>query len=250
MNPMETVDPSIPIVFVAGLVSFLSPCVLPLVPGYISYMSGVSAVGTAEAQPRRATLVALAFVAGFTLVFVSLGATATLLGSFLADNRVLLGRLSGAFIIAMGLLFLFSDRIPALARERRFHPRPGAGPGGSVLLGAAFAFGWTPCIGPTLTIALAMAAGHGAQGGPAEGAGFLAVYSLGLGVPFVLAGIGVARLTSVVAVLRRHARAITVVGGTLMIAVGVLMVTDRLFELSIWMQDRMTALNLDFWNEF
>jgi cytochrome c-type biogenesis protein len=245
---MQNADPSIPIVFFAGLVSFLSPCVLPLVPGYISYMSGVSTIDGEAAQPRKSALVALAFVAGFTLVFVALGATATLLGSFLADNRTLLGRISGSLIIAMGLLFLFADRIPLLARERRFHPRPGAGPVPAVALGAAFAFGWTPCIGPTLTIALAMAAGQG--GGVAKGAGLLGIYSLGLGVPFVLAGMGAARLTQVVGALRRHTRAITLVSGVLLIAIGVLMVTDQLFRLSIWMQERMTAANLDFWNEF
>ena len=243
-------DPTIPIVFAAGLVSFLSPCVLPLVPGYLSYMSGIPGGEEKESRPGRTAVVALAFVLGFTAVFVALGATATLLGSFLAGRRTLLTQIGGVFIILMGLVFVGVIRVPWLYREARFHPTTKAGVWGSGLLGAAFAFGWSPCIGPTMGAALTMAAGNGSNGGPAKGALLLAVYSLGLGLPFLLAGIGVSRLAGAVKWLRRHARVINYAGGALLIIVGVLLVTDKMFELSAWMQDAFTRANLDFWNEF
>jgi cytochrome c-type biogenesis protein len=242
------VDPTAPIAFVAGLASFLSPCVLPLVPGYLSYISGVQ-VGEGESRPLRTALTALTFVAGFTSVFVALGATATYLGSFLRDNQEAITRLGGVVIIAMGLLFMGAVKLPWLYREARWHPAPQAGMWGSLVLGAAFAFGWTPCIGATMGAVLAMAAGRGTTGGPAEGAFLLAVYSLGLGLPFVLAGLGVARLTGAVKWLRTHTRVLTVASGVLLIVVGLLFVTGDLFRLSIWMQRGFNSLNLDFWSD-
>lgn len=244
-------DPTFPIAFVAGVVSFLSPCVLPLVPGYLSYMSGV---GVDESDGRRRALrtgsVAFAFVLGFTLVFVALGATATLLGSFLSTNRRLLAQIGGVFIILLGLVFMGVLKAPFLYREARFHPSPKAGIGGSVVLGSAFAFGWSPCIGATMGAVLTMAAGRGAAGSAGEGALLLGVYSLGLGLPFILAGLGVSHLTGAVRWLRRHIRAVNLASGALLVAVGVLFVTGELFRLSIWMQKTFTALNLDFWTEF
>ena len=241
-------DPAIPVVFAAGLVSFLSPCVLPLVPGYLSYMSGYGASGSEERNALRTGLVAAAFVLGFTLVFVALGASATLLGSFLREQKDVLTRVGGIVIIVMGLVFMGALRVPWLYRERRFHPSVEAGVGGSVLLGAAFAFGWSPCIGATMGLVLTMAAGRGATGGPLEGALLLAIYSLGLGVPFVLAGLGISRLPTALAWLRRHTRAINVVSGALLIAVGVLFVTNQVFQVSSWMQRGFTTAGLDFWN--
>lgn len=239
-------DPGILVTFLAGLASFLSPCVLPLVPGYLSYMSGM---GTAQEGGRRLPvwLVAVGFVAGFTAVFVALGATVTLLGSALVANKELLTRLGGAVIILMGLLFMGVVKVPFLGRETRWHPSPETGIGSSALLGAALAFGWSPCIGATMTAALAMAAGEGAEGGPARGALLLTSYSLGLGVPFVLAGVGVSRLTSTLARLRRHVRVINLVSGALLVAVGFLFVTDRMLDVAIWMQRTAAASNLDFW---
>jgi cytochrome c-type biogenesis protein len=244
-------DPTVPLAFLAGLASFLSPCVLPLVPGYLSYMSGLSAKGDARGKANTpAVLVASTFVLGFTLVFVPLGATATYLGSFLSDYQRELARVGGVVIILMGLVFMGVIKVPWLYRETRFHPTPGAGVGGSILLGAAFAFGWTPCIGATMGAVLTMAAGRGGEsGGVGEGAFLLAVYSLGLGVPFILAGLGMSRLTRAVAWLRKHARTITYASGILLIAVGVLFVTDQLFRVSIWMQRAFNDLNLDFWSE-
>ncbi|MDQ3878221.1 MAG: cytochrome c biogenesis protein CcdA, partial [Actinomycetota bacterium] len=140
-------DPTIPIAFAAGFVSFLSPCVLPLVPGYLSYMSGMGTAEEAAPSARRTALVAVAFVIGFTIVFVALGASATFLGSLLLKNKTLLGRISGIVIILFGLIFMGVIRVPFFYREARFHPTPNAGVTGSLLLGSAFAFGWSPCIG-------------------------------------------------------------------------------------------------------
>ncbi|MBA2311361.1 MAG: sulfite exporter TauE/SafE family protein [Actinobacteria bacterium] len=243
-------DPSLPIAFAAGLVSFLSPCVLPLVPGYLSYMSGFGRGDDGRAGAVRTGAVAAAFVLGFTAVFVALGASATLLGSILAGNRALLMRVSGVFIILLGLVFMGILRIPWLYREARFHPSPKAGMWGSVLLGGAFAFGWSPCIGATMGAVLTMAAGNASTGGPAEGALLLGVYSLGLGVPFILAGLGVSKLAATVKWLRVHTRSINLASGALLVVVGALFATDRLFEISRWMQQSFTAANLDFWSAF
>ena len=241
-------DPAIPIVFLAGLVSFLSPCVLPLVPGYLSYMSGMGAVQEGGRYPLRTAALAGAFVLGFTAVFVVLGATATALGSLVAAYREDLTKIGGVLIVVMGLVFMGVLKVPWLYREARFHLTPKAGLWGSVVLGGAFAFGWTPCIGATMGVALTMAAGRAPTGGPAEGALLLAVYSLGLGVPFVLAGLGVSRLTGALAWLRRRARVVNLTSGVLLIVVGALFITDQLFRLSSWMQKGFTSAGLDFWS--
>ncbi len=224
-------DVSVALAFAAGLASFLSPCVLPLVPGYLSYMSGYAAGSLERPSPVRSLAVALGFVAGFTAVFVGLGATATLLGSFLRFNKDTFAEVGGVVVILMGLVFMGAIRIPWLYREARFHPTPGMGTWGSLLLGGAFAFGWSPCISTTLTAVLAMAAGEGAAG-PGRGALLLAVYSLGLGVPFVLAGLGVGHLTAALRLLRRHTRVINVASGVLLIVVGILLVTGQMYALT------------------
>jgi cytochrome c-type biogenesis protein len=243
------VDPTVPLAFFAGLVSFLSPCVLPLVPGYLSYMSGIGAAE--EGAPRSANTgaVALTFVLGFTLVFVALGATATYLGTFLRDNQQEFARVGGVLIVLMGLVFMGAIKVPWLYREARFHPSPGAGLSGSLVLGVAFAFGWSPCIGATMGAVLTMAAGRGTTGGPAEGALLLGVYSLGLGLPFIVSGLGVSKLTGAVKWLRIHTRTVNLVSGALLVAVGLLFVTGDLFRLSIWMQKTLTAVGLDFWTD-
>ncbi len=240
-------DPTVPIAFGAGVVSFLSPCVLPLVPGYISYMSGISA-GRDELSPRaktvRAATASLVFVLGFTAVFVPLGATASVLGRLLRSYQDEFRIASGIFIILLGLVFMNVIKLRFLQQEARFHPKPGAGLGGAASLGGAFAFGWSPCIGPILGSVLTLAAGRG--GSVSEGAMLLAAYSLGLGVPFVLAGLGVTRLTGAVAWLRKHTRTVSLASGTLLMIVGVLFVTDQLFQISIWMQKAFSAAGLDF----
>ena len=241
-------DVSVISAFFAGFISFLSPCVLPLVPGYLSYMSGMTVGEAGEAKARHTATVALAFVLGFTLVFVAFGATATVLGSFLLENKEQFARVGGVLIIIMGLIFMGVIRAPFLYREARFHPRPEAGMWGSVPLGAAFAFGWSPCIGVTLGAVLTMAAGRSIEGGAGEGAFLLAVYSLGLGIPFILAGLGISRLTSVLGWFRRHIRVVNFVSGALLVLVGLLFVTNQVFRLSVWIQKNVPALE-SFWTQ-
>lgn len=232
-----------PLAFGAGALSFLSPCVLPLVPGYISYMSGLTGQDAQPAERRRAATIAMAFfVSGFTAVFVPLGVTASILGSFLDQNRLLFTRVGGAFIILMGLMFMGVIKLPFLYREARFHPTPGAGVTGSFVLGAAFAFGWSPCIGPILGASLTLAAGTN----PGKGALLLLLYSLGLGIPFLLAGFGITRVTPVVTALRKHTRVLMTASGALLIIMGLLFMTDSLFRMSIWIQKTFDTLGLDF----
>ncbi|MEX2393733.1 MAG: cytochrome c biogenesis CcdA family protein [Actinomycetota bacterium] len=228
------------ITFAAGLVGFLSPCVLPLLPGYVGYMTGASAgerVGVRQALPGT-----LAFVGGLTVVFVSLGATASVLSGFLTDHKRGLELFSGAFIVVLGLVMLASDRFPFLLRERRFYAKPGGSVVSTFVLGAAFAFGWTPCIGPTLGAALNLAA---TSDGLASGAGLLFAYSLGIGLPFVLAGLGLASFGGRV---KRHAGTIRVVGGAILVVIGVLMLTGRLTWITITVQRALDRFGLDFWN--
>ena len=193
----------------------------------------------------RSGIASVAFVGGFTGIFVALGATATLLGSTLRDYQEELTRISGVIIILLGLVFLGVLKIPFLYREARFHPTPRAGLWGSFTLGAAFAFGWSPCIGATLGPILGMAAGRGASGGAGEGAALLAVYSLGLGLPFIAAGLGVSHLSGAVKWLRKHSRGITLTGGAFLIGMGILFVTDRVFQVAIWMQKAFAAIGLE-----
>lgn len=241
-------DPTYPVAFLAGLMSFLSPCALPLVPGYLSYMSGMSVSDDTPAKRTAHTaIVATTFVLGFTFVFVALGATATYLGSFLRDHQERLQQITGVLVVIMGFVFMGALKVPWMYREARFHPTPGAGAWGSVVLGAAFAFGWTPCITATLGLSLAMAAGNpGAAGSVTEGMLLLAVYSLGLGLPFIAAGVGISRLSSALTWLRKHTRKINLASGMLLVAFGVLLATGQLFQLSIWIQQNM---NLEFWRK-
>src|SRR5215208_1980403 len=192
---------SFPAAALGGLISFLSPCVLPLVPPYLSFLAGTTfdrlSAGDDRAVRKRAVLAALLFVAGFTTVFVLLGATASALGQVVRQYLSVLSTVAGLAIIAMGLHFLGVFRIGLLYREARFHvPRP-VGLWGAYLMGLAFAFGWTPCIGPILAAILAVA---GSETSVAKGALLLAVYSAGLGIPFVLAAFAMRPL---VGLLRR-----------------------------------------------
>ena len=228
------------ITFSAGLVGFLSPCVLPLLPGYVGYMTGAS-VG--ERVPMRKALPGtLAFVAGLTVVFVSLGATASVLSEFLNHHKRGIELVSGTFIVVLGLLMVFGDRVPFLMRERRFYLKPGGSIPSTFILGAAFAFGWTPCIGPTLGAALNLAAtSHGLL----SGIGLLFAYSLGIGLPFVAAGLG---LMTFGPRLKRHAATIRVVGGVILVGVGILMLTGRLTLITITVQRWFGSVHLNFWN--
>jgi cytochrome c-type biogenesis protein len=233
------------VAFGGGIISFLSPCVLPLVPSYLSMMSGVSSAELASASrpnQRRMLVSTLLFVAGFTLVFAALEATATGLGQTLKSHQHVLDQVAGGVIIAAGLLFAGIVSPAWLMRERRFHVAPSRlGEWAAPVMGMAFAFGWTPCIGPILAAVLSLAGDAHTLG---RGEAMLVSYSLGLGVPFVLAGVAFGRLTGVLAFARRHARAINFVSGVLLAGLGVLLVTDRLYLLSNWFSDLLNAVGL------
>jgi len=235
--------------FAAGVLSFISPCVLPLIPGYLSFISGVTldemqgtagaprgaAVATLSpaAGRRRVIFTSLFFILGFSLVFIALGATASVLGQFLMDRLRILGRIAGVVIILFGLHTMGVLRIGWMYSEKRVQvDRKPAGPIGAMLVGIAFAFGWTPCIGPILAGILAIAA---AQETVAKGVQLLAVYSLGLGVPFLLTAVAINQFFAVFARIRRHYRAIEIVSGALLVGIGVLIFTDRFTIIARWL---------------
>jgi cytochrome c-type biogenesis protein len=226
----------------AGLVSFASPCVLPLVPGFLGYVTGLSDI--ALEQRRRANLVlgALLFVLGFTVVFIVLVAVASAVSFALRAQLDLLTRLAGAVVIILALVFLgVGSRI---GMQRTVLPRwkPAAGLAGAPLLGAAFALGWAPCTGPTLAAILALTAPLSADSGAVGRGVVLAIaYSLGLGVPFVLIAAGYARAGRTGTWLRRHQRGIHVFGGVLLLAVGVLMVSGVWTDLVAWIQSHLVG---------
>lgn len=206
----------------AGVLSFSSPCTLPLVPGYLGFMSGVSA------SRGRALGAASLFVVGFSLIFTALGAGASALGSLLLEHRLMLERAAGILIVVMGLVVLGLLRPPFLMREGRpLMERVRPGPSGALLLGVAFAFGWTPCVGPVLGSILLLAGG---QSTLSSGAALLLLYSLGLGVPFLLAALFLDRFSSVSGWLRRHAVAVNGTGGGLLVAMGALVFLGQLTQ--------------------
>ncbi|MDT5002237.1 MAG: cytochrome c-type biosis protein [Mycobacterium sp.] len=228
----------------AGLVSFASPCVVPLVPGYLSYLAAIvgveeepGAIAIRTARLRVAGAAAL-FVAGFTVVFV-LGTVAVLgLTTTLLANQLLLQRIGGVITILMGLVFV--GLIPALQREARFTPRRVSTIAGAPLLGAVFGLGWTPCLGPTLTGVIAVAsATEGAN--VARGVVLVIAYCLGLGIPFVLLAFGSARAVQGLGWLRRHTRAIQIFGGVLLILVGTALVTGLWADFISWVRDAFVS---------
>ncbi|HEX3608066.1 MAG TPA: cytochrome c biogenesis protein CcdA [Solirubrobacterales bacterium] len=230
----------------AGVVSFLSPCVLPLVPGYLSAVSGVSAAELETAGWRRILGPSLLFVASFSTIFILLGLTATGLGSALHDHEQLLTKISAALIILMGVLFVSSLFVTRFNREWHFDAlMERAGKGGPIVAGAAFAIAWTPCIGPTLGAILSAAS---LSGSAARGAFLLAVYSAGLAIPFLLTAIAFSRLTTAFTVVKRHYQAIVATGGLILIAMGILIWTNQLHELNNEAQSWLSSLGLDFWN--
>lgn len=216
--------------FVAGIISFTSPCCLPLMPGYVSYVSGVAGQQTGGVAVRARTMAAAAlFVLGFATVFTLMGASASVLGSLLLANRLFLVRIAGALVIAMGLAAMGVLRVPFLYREMRADlRRVRSGPAGAVPLGMAFAVGWTPCIGPVLAAILTAAA---ATQTVWRGAALLLVYSIGLGVPFLLLAFGYSSAGRPFRWLRRHGRAIERVGGGVLVAMGILMITGAWLRL-------------------
>jgi cytochrome c-type biogenesis protein len=237
-------DVSIPAALIAGLVSFLSPCVLPLVPPYLVYLTGATiehvANDEAASSSRRAVMFSAAmFVLGFSTVFVALGASASLIGALIRAWSAELSVVAGIVIILMGLHFLGLTRIGFLMREGRLPiPKP-AGLCGAYVMGLAFAFGWTPCIGPILAAILSVAA---AEATVAKGAGLLAVYSAGLGIPFLIAAFMVEQFSSMFSRMKRHLAKVEQAMGVLLVITGVGFLTGGVSTVSIWLLETFPAL--------
>jgi cytochrome c-type biogenesis protein len=214
--------------FLAGLVSFLSPCVLPLVPGYVSLISGVGVeqLKTQESQLlRKVMLNSVAFILGFSVVFIALGAVATEVSQMLARYRSTLAQVAGVVIILFGLHLTGVFKIKALYTDARLHSvKGGSTAWGAFVIGFAFAFGWTPCVGPVLTVILTFAA---AQDSITKGVMLLAIYSMGLAVPFLITALGVERFLKFYSRFRAHMHAIEVASGVLLIGLGILLVLGR-----------------------
>lgn len=229
----------------AGVLSFLSPCVLPLVPPYLCYLAGTTVEEMKEegadtrAARRDVMLAAMSFVAGFSTVFVLLGATASALGQILRDYLWALSWAAGAAIIVMGLHFLGVFRLAMLYREKRLEVATPAGPGGAYVMGLAFAFGWTPCIGPILAAILAVA---GSSDTVHRGMTLLAVYSIGLGIPFLIAAFGIERFMTAMSGLKRHFRKIELAMGGLLVATGVAFMTGGMERMAFWLIEAFPQL--------
>ena len=234
------------IAFGAGIASFVSPCVLPLVPSYLSMMSGVGGVGArtgpgAEGAERARLLWStLLFVAGFSLVFAVLEATASAVSHPLQAHKLVLSDVAGALIVAMGVVIAF--QLPWLQREHRFAVRPSRlGPWAAPVMGMTFAFGWTPCITPVLAAVLGLASSGGTL---ARGEEMLVAYSFGLGVPFVLTGLAFGRLSGALGFARRHSRAVSIASGALLAALGVLIITGEVGVVSSWTNSLLDHIGL------
>ncbi|MEO5378615.1 MAG: cytochrome c biogenesis protein CcdA [Magnetococcus sp. DMHC-6] len=238
----------------AGLLSFVSPCVLPLVPAYISFMTGLSVdqMRADGAEGNRGSMwkmgvYSLFFIFGFSLVFIALGASATYLGKLLLSQMALLSKVGGVLIVVFGLHYMGLFRIGLLNMEARFYPQKQTtgpqkkppGVWGAFLIGLAFAFGWTPCVGPILAAILALAGGQGTVG---EGILLLAVYSAGLGIPFLLAGLAINTFFSFFVGIRQHLHKIEKVSGILLVAVGGMILLGNLNHLSILLLEWFPSL--------
>ncbi len=232
--------------FLAGLLSFLSPCVLPLVPPYLCFIGGLTMDELAEQQAagaaaaREVFTAALAFVLGFIVVFTALGATASTLGQFVSQNFTLLGRIAGVVIVILGLHFLGVLRIGLLYREARFQvARRPAGLAGAFLVGLAFAFGWTPCVGPVLATILLIA---GSEDSLWHGTSLLTAYGLGIGLPFLAAALFAGPFMTFMSRFRRHLGKVEKAMGGLLVATGLLFITGSMNELGYWLLEAFPAL--------
>ncbi len=234
--------PAMMIALVAGVISFLSPCVLPIVPPYLAYMSGVSLgdMSNVATARRRATIAALFFVLGLSTVFLILGFTASLFGAFFLQNQVLFAKISGAVVIIFGLHFLGVFRIPFLDQEARLDAGDKGGSSfGAYILGLAFAFGWTPCIGPQLGAILSLAA---SEGSVTRGTLLLGIYAAGLGIPFLLAAMFITRAMGVMNRLKKHMKLIERVMGALLVLVGLALLTGAFTTFSFWLLETFPKL--------
>ena len=228
---------ALPLAFAAGVVSFLSPCVLPLAPGYLSYVTGLTGAelaGEAADGARvrsRVLLGSVLFVLGFSAVFVSFGALFGSLGSVLMEYQAIITRVLGVIVIALGLSFM--GMLPGLTSEYRIHRAPTFSIWGAPLLGVLFGLGWTPCIGPTLTAVQSLAF---TEASAARGALLSLVYSLGLGLPFILLGLAFRRLAGALTWVKQHYALVTRIGGGLLVLIGVLLVSGAWDNVTIWMR--------------
>jgi cytochrome c-type biogenesis protein len=234
----------IPVAIAAGLLSFLSPCVLPLVPGYLSTVIGVSPTELAGSGPRRVLVPSLLFIASFSLIFILLGLGATAIGSTLKAHQATLEHIGAVVIIAMGVLFIAAPFVGVLSRQ--WHSQSllhFAGRGGPIVAGAAFAFAWTPCIGPTLGAILGIAA---ISGSALHGAVLLAFYSAGLAIPFLVTALAFERMTSAFAHVKRHFGLLIAIGGAVLIAMGVLIWTGEFTILNAEANSFLQSSGLNF----
>jgi len=246
MFGIELIDaglmPAMIIALVAGVISFLSPCVLPIVPPYLAYMSGVSLndmSGGGEAR-KRAVIAALFFVLGLSTVFLILGFTASAFGAFFLQNQVLFAQISGIVIIVFGLHFLGLFRIPFLDQEARLDAGDKGGSSfGAYVLGLAFAFGWTPCIGPQLGAILSLAA---SEGSVSKGTLLLGIYAIGLGLPFLLAAMFITRAMGLMNRIKPHMKMVERIMGGLLVLVGLAMVTGAFSNFAFWLLETFPAL--------
>ena len=236
--------PGLLVALTAGMLSFLSPCVLPIVPAYLAYMGGVSLDDMAEARAARlkAITTALFFVLGLSTVFLFLGFTASIFGQFFLQHQVLLGRIAGAVVVIFGLHFLGVFRIPILDREARLDAGDRGGSAlGAYVLGLAFAFGWTPCIGPQLSVILSLAA---TESSVERGTLLLGVYALGLGVPFLLAAAFMTQAQGLMQRIKRHMKLIERAMGVLLVGVGVALMTGAFSAFAFWLLETFPALGM------
>lgn len=231
---------AVPVALVAGLVSFFSPCVIPLLPGYLSYATGLSgadlASGEAEVRRGRMLLGSLLFVLGFTVVFVALGTLSGAVGAWLVTWRRTLTVVLGVLTIVLGLAF--AGLVPALQRDWRVHKVPAVGLAAAPVLGFLFGLGWTPCIGPTLAAITTLSLNEATAG---RGALLSAVYAVGLGVPFIVAGLAYRRALGAFGVIRRHQAWVTRAGGLMLVAVGLLLVTGLWDQAVTWVQVHLVS---------
>ncbi|HEY5226465.1 MAG TPA: cytochrome c biogenesis protein CcdA [Methylovirgula sp.] len=237
-------DVTLPAAALAGLLSFLSPCVLPLVPPYLTFIAGTTIEDVAHARIGRARraifLAAVLFVLGFSTVFVALGATASVFGQVLRQHIAFLSALAGGAIILMGLHFLGVFKLSMLYREKRVAVEKPLGLWGAYILGLAFAFGWTPCIGPILAAILAVAASQATVG---RGAGLLAVYSLGLGIPFLLAAVAIEPFLGFISRFKKHFPVVERIVGVLLIVTGIAFLTGTMQTVSYWLLEAFPGLS-------
>ena len=236
--------PTIALAFTAGLISFLSPCCLPLVPGYLATVTGVNPSAAGRRVDPAVIGRSLLFVGTFSLLFILLGLSATLAGELLFDSQQTLNMVAGALVIAMGVFFMSSVFVERLGRD--FRPRglvERAGRGGPVVAGAAFAIAWTPCVGPTLGAILGIAA---TQDGTVRGAVLLTIYSAGLALPFIASAVAFNAASASFGFLKRHHAAIQLISGAVLVGMGVLVLTNQLFRLNIEVQQFLDGFGVNF----